>query len=208
MEMEVIINWNGMYRRNRRIFLLLTVHILDGRCVLMAQVVISWSYATIISLFSALVGYFVFLFIEIPMGDTLKDTLDAAYQLGQYFNINLIIFLGLIIIFAISFVLNILFLREYQLGPKLLSNFLVLILTCILLFVISGISVITKYSDTYSQLDLLAQIKASENYYSFFSIYILPNPTWFWFIALIMYNFILIIFIKFLYIKKKNVRRK
>ena len=169
---------------------------------------LSWSYATIISLFSALIGYFVFLFIEVPFGDTLKDTLDAEYQLGMYFNINLIIFLGLVIIFTISFILNILFLREYQLGPKLLSNIMVLILTCILLFAISGISVITEYSDTYSQLDLLAQIKASENYYSFFSIYILPNPTWFWFIALIMYNFMLIIFIKFLYIKKKNVRGK
>ena len=142
------------------------------------------------------------------MGDTLKDTLDAEYQLGQYFNINLIIFLGLIIIFAIGFALNILFLREYQLEPKIISNVLTLVLTCILLFAISGISVITKYSDTYSQLDLLAQIKASENYYSFYSIYILPNPTWIWFIALYIYNIILIFFIKFLYIKKKNVRGK
>lgn len=168
----------------------------------MVQVSVSWSYAIFISLFSALVGYFVFLFIEVPLGDTLKDVLDVEYQLGRYFNINLIIFLGLFAIFGISFGLNLLFLKEYKLGPKIISNLLVLFSTCIVLFGLSGISIITTYSSEYSQLDVGAQIGASLNYYCFYSIYILPNPAWFWLIALLVYHNILIVFIKFLYIKK------
>ena len=149
-----------------------------------------------------MVGYFIFLFIEVPLGDTLKDTLDAQYQLEQYFNINLIVFLGLFAILGISIFLNIIFLRQYALWPKILSNLSVLILTLVFLFAISGISIITTYSNEYSQLDLATQISASLNYYIFYSIYILPNPTWFWVIALIVFHSILIIFIKFFYVKK------
>lgn len=168
----------------------------------MVQISVSWSYAVFISLFSALVGYFVFLFIEVPLGDTLKDVLDVEYQLERYFNINLIIFLGLFAIFGISFGLNILFLKKYKLEPKIVSNFSVLILTCVVLFALSGISVITVYSSEYSQLDVGAQIGASLNYYNFYSIYILPNPAWFWLIALLIYHSILVVYIKFLYVKK------
>lgn len=168
----------------------------------MVQLSVSWTYAIFISLFSALVGYFIFLFTEVPLGDTLKDLLDAEYQLEKYFNINLIIFLGLFAIFGISFGLNILFLKEYKSGPKIVSNLLVLFLTCIVLFGLSGISIITTYSSEYSQLDVGAQIGASLNYYCFYSIYILPNPAWFWLIALLIYHSILVVFIKFLYVKK------
>ena len=180
----------------------MAIYFYNGWCVLMVQVSVSWSYAVFISLFSALVGYFVFLFIEVPLGDTLKDVLDVEYQLGRYFNINLIIFLGLFAIFGISFGLNLLFLKEYKSGPKIVSNLSVLFLTCIVLFALSGISIITAYSSEYSQLDVASQIRASLNYYSFYSIYILPNPAWFWIIALIIYHGILVVFIKFLYVKK------
>ena len=149
-----------------------------------------------------MVGYFIFLFIEVPLGDTLKDTLDAQYQLEQYFNINLIVFLGLFVIFGISIFLNIIFLRQYALGPKIVSNLSVSILTLVLLYAISGISIITTYSNEYSQLNLAAQIRASVNFYSFYSIYILPNPTWFWVIALVIFHSILIIYIKIFYVKK------
>lgn len=168
----------------------------------MVQLSVSWSYAIFVSLFSALVGYFIFLFVEVPLGDTLKDILDVEYQLGKYFNINLIIFLGLFAIFVISFGLNLLFLKNYKLGPKIVSNLSVLFLTCVVLFALSGISIITTYSSEYSQLDVASQISASLNYYSFYSIYILPNPTWFWLIALLIYHSILIVFIKLLYVKK------
>lgn len=202
--MENNINRIGHKWRDYRNPLFLAVCIFNGWCVLMVQVGVSWSYAVFISLFSALVGYFVFLFIEVPVGDTLKDILDAEYQLGKYFNINLIIFLGLFLTFGISIGLNLLFLKDYKLGPKISSNLLVLFLTCIVLFALSGVSIITTYSSEYSQLDLFSQIKASLNYYSFYSIYILPNPAWFWIIALIIYHVILVVFIKFLYVKKNN----
>ena len=200
--MEGCFNRIGRYRSNNWVPVFVALYFYNGWCVLMAQLSVSWTYAIFISIFSALVGYFIFLFIEVPLGDTLKDVLDVEYQLGNYFNINLIIFLGLFAIFGISFGLNILFLKEYKLGPKIVSNLSVLFLTGIMLFGLSGISIITKYSSEYSQLDLASQIRASLNYYCFYSIYILPNPAWFWLIALLIYHSILVVFIKFLYVKK------
>jgi hypothetical protein len=149
-----------------------------------------------------MIGYFIFLFIQIILGDTLKDALDKEYQLERYFNINVIIFSGLAAIFGISIFINVVFLGNYKLGPKLVSNLATAFLTLILLFALSGISIITTYSSEYSQLDLWGQIRASTNFYSFYSIYILANPTWFWLIALIIYHGILIVFIKYLYARK------
>jgi hypothetical protein len=151
-----------------------------------------------------MIGYFIFLFIEVPLGDTLKDALDKDYQLERYLNINIIIFSGLIAIFGISIFINIVFLGNYKLWPKIFSNAVVLGLTLIVLFAISGISIITVYSSEYSQLDLATQIRASLNFYSFYSIYILSNPTWFWLIALLIYHSILIVFIKYFYVKKEK----
>lgn len=168
----------------------------------MVQEEISWSYATFVSIFMAMIGYFIFLFIEVLWGDTLKDTLDKDYQLEMYFNINIIIFSGLGLIFGISIFINVVFLGNYKLGPKLVSNLAAASLTLVLLFALSGISIITTYSSEYSQLDLVGQLRAGTNFYSFYSIYILANPTWFWLIALIIYHGILIVFIKYLYAKK------
>lgn len=170
----------------------------------MVQEDISWSYAIFVSIFTAMIGYFVFLFIAVILGDTLKDALDKDYQLERYFNINIIIFSGLAAIFGISIFINVVFLRSYKLGPKLVSNLAVAVLTLVLLFALSGISVITTYSSEYSQLDLWGQLRASTNFYSFYSIYILTNPTWFWLIALIIFHGILIVFIKYLYAKKEK----
>lgn len=168
----------------------------------MVQEDISWSYSIFVSIFMAMVGYFIFLFIEVLWGDTLKDALDKDYQLERYFNINVIIFSGLGLIFGISIFINVVFLGNYKLGPKLVSNLSALVLTLVLLFTLSGISIITTYSSEYAQLDLGGQIRASTNFYSFYSIYILANPTWFWLIALIIYHGILIVFIKYLYARK------
>jgi len=168
----------------------------------MVQEDTSWSYAIFVSIFTAMIGYFIFLFIEVPWGDTLKDALDKDYQLERYFNINVIIFSGLAAIFGISIFVNVVFLGNYKLGPKLVSNLTAAGLTLVLLFALSGISIITTYSSEYSQLDLWGQIRASANFYSFYSIYILANPTWFWLIALIIYHGILVVFIKYLYVKK------
>lgn len=202
--MENYIDYISQYWGCHWNYLLLALCIYNGRCILMVQNDISWGYAVLISLFSALIGYFIFLFIEVPYGDTLKDILDQEYQSEQYLNINIIIFSGLLIILAVSILLNLIFMRSYKLGPRLLSNLITLGLTLVILFALSGISIITQYRESYSQLDLVTQIRASLNFYAFYSIYLLPNPTWFWTIALFIYHGILIIFIKLFYVRKSK----
>jgi len=204
--MENFIGYNGQFRGYPWSHLLLALCIHYGRCILMVQEEISWGYAIFISLFSALIGYFIFLFIEVPYGDTLKDILDQEFQSEQYLNINIIIFSGLLIILAISILLNLIFMRTYKLGPRLLSNVITLCLTLVILFALSGISIIIVYRETYSQLDLVTQIGASLNFYAFYAIYLLPNPTWFWMIALIIYHCFQIIFIKVFYVRKPKRR--
>lgn len=168
---------------------------------------ISWSYATILSLISGGASFFIFFFVEIIRGDILKDTLDSGYQLEQYFNINIIIWTGILAVFGISLLINIVALQKYALGPKIASNIGAMIYTFIVLFMISSLSVIIVYSKEYSQLDLGTQISLSVQFFSLFSIYILPYPTLFWFIALFIYHIILIIFIRFFYYEKRKIKR-
>jgi len=168
----------------------------------------SWYQATILSLVFGLVSFFIFLFLEIIFGDTLKSTLDVDYQAEMYLNINIILYLGLIFVFISSSIVNIFTLRKYAFEPKLISNLFVLIFTCIILFFISWISIVIVYDDLYQELDTIGQINLAPNFYCLFSIYILPNPVYFWILGFIIYHLTLIIFIKLFFIKKPNIRKK
>ena len=163
---------------------------------------ISWYQATILSLVFGLVSFFVFLFLEVIIGDTLKDVLDVRYQAEMYLNINIILYLGLLFVFISSFIVNVITLRKYAFEPKFVSNLFVLIFTSIILFFISWISIVIVYADLYNELTTIEQIKSAPNFYCFFSIYILPNPVYFWILGFAIYHLILIIFIKLFFIKK------
>lgn len=169
---------------------------------------ISWYQATVLSLLFGLVSFFVFLFLEIIFGDILKDALDAEYQAEMYLNINIILYLGLFFVWLSSSIVNILTLRKYAFEPKFVSNLFVLTFTCIILFFVSWISIVIVYDDLYQELDIAGQIRLAPNFYCLFSIYILPNPVYFWILGFIIYHLILIIFIKFFFIKKPNIRKK
>ena len=168
----------------------------------------SWYQATILSLLFGVVSFFVFLFLEIIFGDTLKSTLDAGYQAEMYLNINIILYLGLSFVFLSSSIVNIFTLKKYAFEPKLISNFIVLIFTCIILFFISWISIVIVYADLYQGLTIIRQIELSPNFICLFSIYILPNPIYFWILGFVIYHLILIIFIKLFFIKKPNTSKK
>lgn len=169
---------------------------------------LSWYQSAILSVVFGLVSFFVFLFSEIIFGDTLKSTLDADYQAGMYVNINIIIFLGLFFLYLSSSIVNIFTLRKYVFEPKLISNLFALIFTCIILFFISWISIVLVYIDLYNELSIIEQLKVAPNFYCLFSIYILPNPVYFWILGFIIYHLILIIFIKLFFIKKPITPKK
>ncbi len=168
----------------------------------------SWYQATILSVVMGLVSFFVFLFLEIIFGDTLKSILDVEYQAEMYLNINIILYLGLFFVFLSSSIVNIFTLRKYAFEPKLISNLFVLLFTGIILFFISWISIVVVYADLYQELTIIGQINLAPNFYSLFSIYILPNPVYFWILGFVIYHIILIIFIKLFFIKKPNIIKK
>ncbi|KKK44097.1 hypothetical protein LCGC14_0931840 [marine sediment metagenome] len=168
----------------------------------------SWYQATILSLVFGLVSFFIFLFLEIIFGDILKDILDAEYQAEMYFNINIILYLGLFFIFISSFIVNVFALRKYAFEPKFISNLFVLVFTGITLFFISWISIVIVYDELYNKLTIIGQIQLAPNFYSLFSIYILPNPVYFWILGFVIYHLFLIIFIKLFFIEKPNISKK
>ena len=164
----------------------------------------SWNQATFLSFVFGLGSFFVFYFLEIIFGDTLKNVLDAEYQAEMYLNINIILYLGLFFIFLSSSIVNIFTLRKYVFEPKFVSNLFSLIYTYIILFFISWISILIVYSDFYGALTLTDQVNLIINCYCFISIYILPNPFYFWGLGFIIYHSVLIIFIKKWFFKRSK----
>ena len=180
----------------------------DWGCFLKLVKGFSWYQATILSLVLGLVSFFVFLFLEIIFGDTLKSTLDVDYQAEMYLNINIILYLGLIFVYLSSSIVNIVTLRKYAFEPKFISNLFALVFTCIILFFSSWISIVIVYADLYNELTIIGQINLAPNFYCLFSIYILPNPVYFWLLGFIIYHLTLIIFIKLFFIKKPKISKK
>jgi len=169
---------------------------------------LSWSQATILSLLSGLVSFFIFLFSEVIFGDMLKDVLDATYQAEMYFNINVILYLGLGFVFLSCLLVNLLTLRKYTLGSRTISNAFVLMYTVVILFFISWGSIVVEYSSLYQNLTVINQINLAPHFYGLFSIYILPNPVYFWIFGFIIYHFILIFFIKLCFVRKKSFKKR
>lgn len=134
-------------------------------------------------------------------GDVLKEVLVKGYEGDQYFNINVILLIGLFFIVLSSLLVNILIFPNYTLKSKSFSNLYTLLITTIILFFVSWILIVLFYSDLYQELDLLGQIKLSVYFYAIVAIYLLPNPVIFWIIALIIYHVILVFFIKFFFIE-------
>lgn len=161
-----------------------------------------WVEAILLSAISSVVSFIVFLLLEVFWGDTLKDTLDASYQSGAYVNINLIIWIGLMFVFGTSFIVNLILYRDFTIKSKLYANLFSIIITGIILFFVSWILIIVNFSEGYTKLTLTEEIRLVPYHFALVSIYILPNPVWFWLIALILYHVILIFFIRF-YFKPK-----
>lgn len=134
----------------------------------------------------------------------LHDTLDAQYQAEQYANANFILFIGVLFGLLISTFLIVTFLNKYKTLDKLIACGISTGLTLGILFFYSWGAIMIKYADRYSQLDLIQQLSNASRFYILFAIYILPNPTYFWLITLLLFHGFLIIFIKTSINKKRG----
>lgn len=169
---------------------------------------LSWFQAIILSIIAFTTSFFIFLFLQVIWGDILKDTLSKNYQSGLYFNINVILIIGLIFVFLVSILINSFILRDYTLKSKFIANSFSLVLTFIILFGLSWLLIVIFYPDLYDDLNVGEKVKLSTYFFAIFSVYILPTPVLFWMIGLMIYHAILIIFIKVFFIKKSRRRLK
>lgn len=165
---------------------------------------ITWGKALLYSFIPGVVSFIFFLMLEIIWGDIINKTLEAQYQFAQYANASLIIWVGLIFVFATSIIVNITIYKEYRFGPRMMSNIFAIAGTLSILFIIGWITIIFEYKQMYLQLNFMEELNFLPLVYTFFAIYILPNPVWFWILAFIIYHILLVFLIKFLFIKRKK----
>ena len=164
---------------------------------------ISWATAILLSVISSILSFVIFMFLQVIEGDIIKDTMKENYENGLYFNVSILLLLGILLIFVSNIIIQIVIYRKkYLLEPRLVSNAFTIIITFILLLFISWSSILFFYPE-FSNKDFIDQVKQIGNLFSIFSIYIFPGgPPGFWILTNIIYNLILIIFIKKLYIRK------
>lgn len=168
---------------------------------------IEWKAAALISGMSAIFSLIVFILSEIVWGDVLKDSLRTGYQNYHYSTINFVLVLGLLIVFGVSFLTNILIYRNFTISSKLIANSLALVITIILLFFISWNSTILLFADQYQNISFLEKMSMIFIFFAYFGVYVLPNPVWFWIIGLIVYHVILIVFIRIFFTRKIRTKR-
>ena len=173
----------------------------------MARRKIEWKLAFLISGVSAIISLILFILTEIIWGDVLKDVLISGYEQNYYSNINLILILGLLIIFGVSFLTNVIIYRKFTKTSKIIANALTLVITLILMFFIAWISVILLFADQYQNISIWQKFSMMFIFFAYFGIYVLSNPVWFWILGLIIYHIILIILIRLFFIKKRGIRR-
>jgi hypothetical protein len=163
---------------------------------------ISWGKAILYSFIPGVVSFIFFLLLEIIWGDILNQMLHEQYQIAQYANVTLIIWVGLIFVVAASITVNITLYKEYRFGPRIMVNLFATLGMLSILFFISWLTILVQYKQMYLQMNLEEELYFLPLVYSFFAIYTLPNPVWFWVLAFIIYHILLAILIKLLFIRK------
>lgn len=165
----------------------------------------SWVKAITFSVISAILTLVIFLMYQVFMADILLLIITTEYESGLYMASNLILFAGLLLILVISLFVNFLFMRNYTIKTRIISNIFISILTLFILLLYAWISIILVYNEQYQTLSIEEQLRLLPYFYIILSAYILPSPVLFWIIGLIIYHVILVFFIKFFYIEKKPV---
>lgn len=172
----------------------------------MARRKIEWKLAILISGVSAIISLVLFILTEIIWGDILKDFLVSGYETNFYSIINLVLILGLLIIFGVSFLTNIIIYRKFTNTSKIIANALTLVITLIFMFFIAWISIIILFAEQYQSISILQKFSMMFIFFAYFGIYVLSSPIWFWILGLIIYHSILIIFIRLFFVKKQRIK--
>jgi hypothetical protein len=164
---------------------------------------ISWGRSILYSFIPGVVSFSFFILIEVIWGDLLGNYLSTLYESEEYLFSTLILWIGIAFVVVISLVANVRAFENYRLGPRITANIFTIIATLIILLIFSWVSIVLIYTDMYLELDLLGTLRLFPLFYTYFAIYVLPNPVWFWVLTFAIYHLILVIFIKLLFIKEK-----
>lgn len=174
----------------------------------MSKSKISWKRTITVALAALVIGYLVFLMVEVFWADILKVFLIDRYVLGLYEVPFLILMIGLIFSFFIMFILIMFLLKsdkETEFWIAIVSG----ILTFVTIIFISYISVEFTYPEVFSGLSNLDKLMFLPQYIVFFAIYVLDSPVLLWDISLVVFTVWVIIFMKlFIYEVKKRKRIK
>lgn len=158
----------------------------------------------LISFISFIVAFPGFLVYEVIWGDTLKDMLDPNALGHPYSLINLILYIGLFAVFGVSIMVNLFIYRSYTFKSKLVANLIAFIITVVVLFTISFMYMFVLFPS----LRIYHILGLFPYYFFYFSVYVLPNPVSFWYIAIIIYHCCLILTIRMFYLQDIFILRK
>ena len=169
---------------------------------------LEWKQAFGLITISLVVSFIAFLMSEIIWGDLLKSSLSSDYKRHQYSNINLILILGLGFIFLNSIIVNLSIFREYTEKSKVKCNLIAFLLTFVILYAISSVSIIIIFAKQYAGLNIIQKMRISWLFFSYFSVYVLPTPILFWIMALVIFHVILLFLIKAFLVRKISFKIK
>lgn len=155
---------------------------------------------------SLIISVIVFMLTEVIWGDLFRTYLRSSYKQHLYTNINLILITGLGIMFGVSIIVNLLIFRDYTVESKFKVNLLAFIITFLILYAISSISIIIIYAEQYSGLSVVQKMSISWLFLAYYSVYILPTPVMFWFLGLIIFHGVLFILMRFLLVKNMRIK--
>jgi hypothetical protein len=143
---------------------------------------------------SGIISFFIFFIFQVFWGDQIHEGLQNAYDLGVYVPSTLIIFTGIIFVFAFGTLIQLIAFESYLFEQKLISSLLSIVITLTTLFFISWLTLDLTYVEQKTNFEYFITI---------FSIYHLPSPVYIWFITLFIFHISLAVCIKLFYVKTK-----
>lgn len=161
---------------------------------------LSWKGAVLLSLVSFIIVFPCFLVYEVIWGDLIRGILDPALQVSVYTKIDIALFIGFLFALLICACVNLVLYRQYTFLSKLRANMYALIMTIVILYFISFFSMFYLFPDA----SIFYIIVLFPYYLVYFTVYVLQTPILFWLLAMIIYHVSLILFYKFLLVRKTS----
>ena len=176
--------------------------LVGGGVLNVSELRISWGGALLLSLISGLLTFIAFLVYQVIFGDILHDALlPFFFQVIYYTIINFVLIIGLLIMMGLIILINLFIYRGYTFKSKITANLLAFAVTIVSLFIIGFVSMYFIFPD----LTTLQIFGLFAYYFVFYSVYVLPSPVYFWYLALIIDVCCLVILYKMFLIPKNKI---